>query len=103
MNNKSLLNQIILNIRKDVSSTHIVVLPRSISKSYVKNILRRSQIEKTEVTNLNSFIFKLNKINQEKLNTSDISFLEKVFSENNTSFDKHNITNEIEKTGSYGI
>ena len=96
MNNKSLLNQIILNIRKDTGSTHIVVLPRNISKSYVKNILRRNQIEKTEVTNLDSFIFKLNKINQEKLNTSDISFLEKVFSESNTSFDKHNITNEIE-------
>ena len=56
---------------------------KNISKIYVKNILRRNQIEKIEVTNLDSFIFKLNKINQEKLNTSDVSFLEKVFSESN--------------------
>ena len=76
MNNKSLLNNIISNIKEKSKSRNILIIPSDISKNYIQNLLQKNNISNTEIFYLDDYVFKLNDKNKNKFITADISFLE---------------------------
>ncbi len=96
MNNEPLLNLIIKNIKKNHNNKHIIILPDSLSRAFILNILKNNSINNQSIYYLDEYVFKCNKINHIKLLKKDISFLENIIPEIEFIFDKYSLTSEIE-------
>jgi len=96
MNKISILNKIITSIEKHDFSTHVILIPKDISKTYISSVLKSNGIKKINIYYMDEYIFKINKIDKKKLIRSDVIHLENILSETDSIFDKYNLMQESE-------
>ena len=96
MENVSILENIIKNIKGSNNARNVVIIPKNISKGYVSKILKNYSVKNTNIYKFDEYIFKINEINYEQYIKSDLSYLENALTEANSVFNNYNLTNEAE-------
>ena len=96
MENVSILENIIKNIKGSNNARNVVIIPKNISKGYISKILKNYSVKNTNIYKFDEYIFKINEINCEQYIKSDLSYLENALTEANSVFNNYNLTNEAE-------
>ena len=96
MENVSILENIIKNIKGSNNARNVVIIPKNISKGYVSKILKNYSVKNTNIYKFDEYIFKINEISCEQYIKNDLSYLENALTEANSVFNNYNLTNEAE-------
>lgn len=96
MPNNTSLDKLIKSVKNNISSNHIVIIPKNISKKFVKNVISSENIKNINIFYLDEYIFKINNENINTIRNYDSIYLESVLESTTTLFNKYNLTSETE-------
>ena len=63
MPNNTSLDKLIKSVKNNINSNHVIILPKNISKKFVKNIISLEKIKNINIFYLDEYIFKINNEN----------------------------------------
>jgi len=96
MPNNTSLDKLIKSVKNNINSNHVIILPKNISKKFVKNIISLEKIKNINIFYLDEYIFKINNENINTIRKCDSIYLESVLESTTTLFNKYNLTSEAE-------
>ena len=96
MPNNTPLDKLIKSVKSNIDSNHVVILPKNVSKKFVKNVISLENIKNINIFYLDEYIFKINDENINTIRNCDSIYLESVLESTTTVFNKYNLTNETE-------